>query len=110
MVRLFSLFSAARAVLCFYGWSLSLLSTLPYPQSAHAQDASGSNLLSSSLRGTVINSVTHEAIGRALVFSPDNRFATFTDDQGHFEFQLPRMESGTNLSTGESGFSTVLSS
>ena len=87
-------------------WLVALfLSTLPYPQSAHAQDASGSNLLSSSLRGTVINSVTHEAIGRALVFSPDNRFATFTDDQGHFEFQLPRIESSPNLSTGESGFS-----
>jgi hypothetical protein len=59
-------------------WLVTLflfLSTLPYPQSAHAQDASGSNILSSSLRGTVINSVTHEAIGRALVFSPDNRFA-----------------------------------
>jgi len=37
-------------------------------------------------RGTVVNSVTHEAIGRALVFSPDNRFATMTDSEGHFEF------------------------
>ncbi|HXZ41343.1 MAG TPA: hypothetical protein VEG68_11440 [Terriglobales bacterium] len=39
-----------------------------------------------SIRGTVVNSVTHEAIGRALVFSPDNRFATMTDSEGHFEF------------------------
>ncbi|HEV3201844.1 MAG TPA: hypothetical protein VGZ73_28295, partial [Bryobacteraceae bacterium] len=30
------------------------------------------------LRGTVVNGVTHEAIGRALVYSPDNRFATMT--------------------------------
>jgi hypothetical protein len=44
------------------------------------------------LRGTVVNSVTHEAIGRALVFSPDNRFATMTDERGHFEFTFARPE------------------
>ena len=42
-----------------------------------------------SVRGTVVNSVTHEPIGRALVFSPDNRFATLTDSEGHFEFTVP---------------------
>ena len=36
-----------------------------------------------------MNSVTHEAIGRALVFSPDNRFATMADSEGHFEFTFP---------------------
>jgi hypothetical protein len=46
-----------------------------------------------SLRGTVVNSVTHEPIGHALVVSSDNRFATMTDDQGHFEFVLPRPDS-----------------
>ena len=40
------------------------------------------------LRGTVVNSVTHEPISRALVYSPDNRFATMTDRQGHFEFEF----------------------
>lgn len=45
-----------------------------------------------SLRGTVVNSMTHEPINRALVFSPDNRFATMTDDRGHFEFTFPRAE------------------
>jgi hypothetical protein len=44
------------------------------------------------LRGTVVNGVTHEPIGRALVFSPDNRFATMTDDRGYFEFSFPRPE------------------
>jgi hypothetical protein len=44
------------------------------------------------LRGTVVNSVTHEPINRALVLSPDNRFATMTDDRGHFEFRLPQSE------------------
>src|SRR6266436_1928216 len=45
-----------------------------------------------SLHGTVVNSMTHEPINRALVFSPDNRFATMTDDRGHFEFTFPRAE------------------
>jgi hypothetical protein len=42
-----------------------------------------------SIQGTVVNSVTREPIGRAQVFSADNRFATMTDDQGHFEVPLP---------------------
>ena len=45
------------------------------------------------LRGVVINSVTHEPIARALVSSPDNRFATLTNSEGHFEFTLPRVDS-----------------
>lgn len=91
-------------------WLVTLFlfsSTLPYPQSAHAQDT-GSNTGSSSLHGTVINSVTREAVGHALVFSTDNRFAAFTDDQGHFEFQLPQMESSPNIPTIEVGFSHQL--
>ena len=36
----------------------------------------------------MINSVTHEPIARALVFSPDERFATLTDGSGRFEFTL----------------------
>jgi hypothetical protein len=40
---------------------------------------------SGNVSGTVLNSVTHEPIGRALVYSSDGRFATFTDDHGHFE-------------------------
>src|SRR5882724_5384918 len=45
------------------------------------------------IRGTVVNSATHAAIGRALVYSTDNRFAKMTDDQGHFEFTVPLRES-----------------
>jgi len=45
------------------------------------------------IRGTVLNSVTHAAIGRALVYSTDNRFAKITDDQGHFEFKVSLHES-----------------
>jgi hypothetical protein len=44
---------------------------------------------SGSLHGIVINSVTREPIARALVSSPDNRFATLTNSEGQFEFSLP---------------------
>ncbi len=67
-----------------------------YLQPAHSQDAQDPNAASNSVRGTVINSVTREPIARALVATADNRFAAFTDDQGRFEFQLPRMESDPN--------------
>lgn len=43
-----------------------------------------------SIRGIVINSVTREPIGRALVFSSDNRFATWTNSEGRFEFALAK--------------------
>jgi hypothetical protein len=44
---------------------------------------------SSSVHGRVLNRVTHEPIGRALVFSPDQRYASLTDDLGRFEFKFP---------------------
>jgi hypothetical protein len=45
-----------------------------------------------SVRGTVINAKTHEPIARALVYTPDNRYATLTDDRGHFEIKFPPIE------------------
>src|SRR5260370_8176683 len=59
------------------------------------------------LRGTVVNSATHEPISRALVFSPDNRFATMTDNRGHFEFTFPRGEG--EMAAGFAGSSDVRS-
>jgi len=47
------------------------------------------------LRGTVVNAVTLAPISRALVYSADNRFATLTDGEGHFEFSLPKTSSDT---------------
>jgi hypothetical protein len=67
----------------------------PYSTHAHGQETQSPNALASSLRGMVINSVTRVPVPRALVYSPDNRFAMFTDDQGRFEFELPRPESNT---------------
>jgi hypothetical protein len=44
------------------------------------------------IRGIVINSVTHEPIGRALVSSPDSRFAALTSADGRFEFTYPKVD------------------
>jgi len=55
---------------------------------ALGQDAPPEN--PDSIHGTVVNSLTHEPIGHALVVSQDNRFATMTDGQGRFEFTFPR--------------------
>ncbi|HXY11221.1 MAG TPA: hypothetical protein VEI52_25535 [Terriglobales bacterium] len=46
------------------------------------------------LRGTVVNRLTHEPIGRALVFSPGKEFATLSDNDGHFALALPRSREG----------------
>jgi hypothetical protein len=63
------------------------------------------------LRGTVLNGITHEPIGHALVLSSDNRFATMTDDRGHFEFALPpaapEQTSQTSGTSGSSAGQTV---
>jgi hypothetical protein len=49
-----------------------------------------------SIRGVVVNSVTREPIGRALVYSPDNRFGTMTDSEGRFEFTFAQAETNNN--------------
>ncbi len=58
-----------------------------------AQSASGDGGV---IRGVVINSVTHEPIDRALVSSPDHRFATLTDSEGRFEFSVTKNDSGSD--------------
>jgi hypothetical protein len=58
------------------------------------------------IRGTVVNSVTHEPIGRALVSSPDNRYATMTDTEGHFEFTVSGVCGNGNV--GQSPCPTTL--
>ena len=45
-----------------------------------------------SVHGRVINRKTHEPIAKALVYSPDSRYATLTDDRGYFEFKFPPPE------------------
>jgi len=55
---------------------------------------------SDAIRGVVINSVTHDPIERALVFSPDNRFATLTSREGRFEFRFPKKLTRTARAPG----------
>src|ERR1700719_4904901 len=72
-----------RCSLAAMGLAIALsCSTLPQvaAQSTTHTDAS------EHIRGIVINSVTHDPISHALVFSPDNSFAAMTDDRGRFEF------------------------
>ena len=60
--------------------------------SATAQITQGMNVQGdgpASVRGKVVNRITHEPISRALVFSPDQRYAMLTDDRGQFEFKFP---------------------
>lgn len=91
---------SARGCLLF--WLIALFVAILPP--AHSQDTQSPNLLSSSLHGTVVNSVTREPVLRALVHSPDNGIATFTDDQGRFEFNFPRTESNTTSPADEQRF------
>lgn len=53
-----------------------------------------------SIRGTVVNAVTGAPVGRALVYSPDNRFVALTDGEGRFEFSLPKKDSRREESLG----------
>ncbi len=69
---------------------LSVLCVIARP--ASGQNGQPENKSADSIHGTVVNSVTHEAIGRALVYSPDNRFATMTDSEGHFEFTFAKSD------------------
>jgi len=59
-----------------------------------------------SIRGVVLNSVTREPIGRALVYSADERLAAFTDDRGRFELEVqqpPAQSSTSALPPGSIG-------
>jgi hypothetical protein len=54
-----------------------------------AQDSASGNQQKKTIRGVVVNSVTHEPVARALVSSADKRLAAMTDEQGHFELTVP---------------------
>jgi hypothetical protein len=62
----------------------ALMPAIAFAQNNGEEPATGLRV-----RGTVVNSVTHEPIGKALVYSTDRRFATMTDGEGHFEFSFP---------------------
>ena len=70
--------------------------------------AESSSETSDKIEGTVVNSITHEPIARALVSSPDSRFATLTNSEGHFEFHtgLEASEEIVNAETSGKSNST----
>ena len=85
-VRLQRLIFASAILLggnCLCGQG-SFVQNLSFAQNPEAENQSNV------VRGAVVNAVTHEPIGRALVHSSDNRYAMFTDGEGHFEFTLPK--------------------
>jgi len=86
-----------RAILLFFFAVACLSGARPSAQST------SDNTDTDSIRGIVINSVTREPISRALVSSPDNRFATLTNSEGRFEFTLPKVEPATEGSLDSNG-------
>ena len=82
----------------FLTTALLLLATL---LPAQAQDSASGDPSRITIRGVVINSVTREPVSKALVFSPDNRLAALTDDQGHFEFALPQTSNDPAANSAE---------
>jgi hypothetical protein len=80
--------------------TILLLASLTCGQT-RAQDGPSVSPRPNTIRGVVMNSVTREPVGRALVYSPDNRFGTIADEQGHFEFTLPQPTTDPNATSGE---------
>jgi len=71
--------------------TILLLAVLPFccgGRILSAQAQTNNNPSSIRVSGTVLNSVTHEPIGRAMVYSTDSRYATFTDSGGRFELTI----------------------
>ena len=66
---------------------LSPFSLFAHPQIVQSPDAQSD--APTSVHGRILNRLTKEPISRALVFSPDNRYAMLTDDRGRFEFKFP---------------------
>lgn len=75
--------SARPVILVSILSSIVLLPGLAFGQNLQSND--GQN----NIRGTVVNSVTHMPIARALVHSSDDHYAVMTDSDGHFEFTAP---------------------
>jgi hypothetical protein len=92
-----SVLAQARAFVC----ALALFLSFSGNVFVCAQEGKSETDGDYTIHGTVFNSVTHAAIGRALVYSTDNRYATLTDGEGHFEIKVsqPPREQGSGLHT-----------
>jgi hypothetical protein len=82
-------------------WSICVVSAMvvvfllatPNISSAQAFQQLQPDQQPTSIKGTVLNAITHAPIARALVYSPDNRLAALTDGEGNFSFALPKPDS-----------------
>jgi hypothetical protein len=97
---------------CSFRWRsialhVGLASILLCVTQSYAHPQSSDDHPSNTISGTVINSVTREPIGRALVYTADERAATFTDDHGNFELTLPEASASMN-SQPQMGSATTL--
>jgi hypothetical protein len=63
------------------------------PNGASNGTATGNPNEKTVLRGTVVNAITHEPIGRAVVKSQDGRYATMTNERGRFEMVFKEKKS-----------------
>src|SRR5581483_4380563 len=64
--------------------------------SVYAQNSS-SDSSKATISGTVINAITRAPIARALVSSPDSRYAMLTDSAGRFEFEMDGETPGPSI-------------
>ena len=73
------------------------------------QEQANSKPTNTTVSGTVVNSLTHEPIGRAMVSSNDSRYAAFTDNSGRFELTIETQATeGNDRERRPFGASTVL--
>jgi len=82
---------------------LALTCSILALSSAFAQGVQPQTPDEETIRGTVINAVTREPIGRALVLSSAREFFTLTDNEGHFQFSISRDDN-----TAKMNWSTAL--
>jgi hypothetical protein len=94
-------FQSARILL--FSLAIASLSAALSAAQSMSENTSGNT---DTIRGIVISSLTHEPIARALVSSPDNRFAALTNSEGRFEFTLPKVDPAPE---GGSGSTTPVS-
>lgn len=71
-----SMVAVARVIVCLVAMNSVVFA---------GQQVGGAAAEKTVLRGTVVNVVTHQPVGRAVVASLDNRFATMTDERGRFQ-------------------------
>jgi len=91
-----------RLWLCGVAWAIALGwgSCCGIVRGQIAEGTGGQGDAVTTVRGRVLNQVTKEPIGRALVTTLGDQYATLTDDRGQFEFKFPAQEGQANSAAG----------